>query len=309
MPEGPEVQRYADEIAAGIVGQKVLSVSARTKDARAWIEANPAAITGRKVTAVQAHGKNIIGWFEGGFYFYSHQMMWGRWSVFSAKDAPPVDKLERARITTKKSVAILRSAPIFKLGEGDPYKNIEYLQEIGPDCLPGADADFNSAEFLKRLKKQKDRPIGSALLDQSVVAGIGNYLRAEILFEARMDPWKLVGELKTADFKLLAMLVPKVTARAYATGGVTITDELVERMMHDPLLVYVPGKEYGRRHYVFRRTNLPCLVCATPVSQKRQSMARAGESEEESLSRIVYFCSKCQNVPIEAKVKKRKQKA
>jgi endonuclease-8 len=66
-------------------------------------------------------------------------------------------------------------------------------------------------------------------------------------------------------------------------------------MASDPQLVYQPGREYGTRHLVFRRTNLPCLRCGDKIRQLRQKTTpRAGEEEERT--RIVYFCAMCQNV-------------
>jgi formamidopyrimidine-DNA glycosylase len=66
-------------------------------------------------------------------------------------------------------------------------------------------------------------------------------------------------------------------------------------MAADPALVYQPGREYGTRHLVFRRTNLPCLRCGEAIRQLRQKTSQR-DSEEEERTRIVYFCAKCQNV-------------
>jgi formamidopyrimidine-DNA glycosylase len=66
-------------------------------------------------------------------------------------------------------------------------------------------------------------------------------------------------------------------------------------MASDPSLVYQPGREYGTRHMVFRRTNLPCLRCGEKIRQLRQRTSQA-ETDEEERTRIVYFCAKCQKV-------------
>ena len=66
-------------------------------------------------------------------------------------------------------------------------------------------------------------------------------------------------------------------------------------MANDPSLVYQPGREYGTRHLVFRRTNLPCLRCGEKIRQLRQKTIQNQEDEEER-TRIVYFCAKCQRV-------------
>jgi endonuclease-8 len=64
-------------------------------------------------------------------------------------------------------------------------------------------------------------------------------------------------------------------------------------MANDPTLVYAPGREYGTRHLVFRRTNLSCLRCGEKIRQLRQKTIQLQEDDEER-TRIVYFCAKCQ---------------
>lgn len=311
MPEGPEVRRYADELANVLVGKKITEISARTKNAKAWLATHAGELTGQKVISVTAHGKNIIGTTDGGYYFYSHQMMWGRWHIMTPTEASVADRRERARIAIKNKVAVLMSAPIFEVGSGDPYKQIKYLKNLGPNILSYNGSVFDEKEFLKRLNAaaKLDRTIGAALLDQSILAGIGNYLRAEIMFVGRIDPWTKLIDLSKKDKKLLCKIIPEMAERAYARHGVTVTEELQARMKKDSALVYVPGREYGTHHYVFRRTNLPCLVCNEPVKQLRQALPNQVDDDEvivapdadeadqaDEKSRIVYFCANCQNV-------------
>lgn len=311
MPEAPEVRRYADELAAALTGKKVLDFSARTKQARAWLEEHPDELKGRVIERVFAHGKNIIGLVHGDYFFYSHQMMWGRWEVHSGNTEIARDRRERARIVVKGTTAILMSAPIFEIGVGDPLKQIPLIDQLGPYVLPYS-GKFDKTEFKKRLldDDNAERTIGDALLDQRIAAGLGNYLRAEIMFLAKLDPWRQIKHLKKHEVTLLCELVEQVSLQAYETNGVTVTPQLKARLAGDPKLVYVPGKEYGTHHYAFRRTNLPCLICSTPIKQLRQTVTRRDQSDEpvvekleseaEELSRIVYFCPICQTVNLTA---------
>jgi endonuclease VIII len=77
-------------------------------------------------------------------------------------------------------------------------------------------------------------------------------------------------------------------------------DSLKVTTSSDPSLVYQPGREYGTRHMVFRRTNLPCLICNEPIRQLRQATQMQNDEEEER-TRIVYFCANCQGVDLEIK--------
>jgi len=304
MPEGPEVRKYADALDAALTGRAIVSLEARTKDARKWLHENDQRLIGRRVERVVSHGKHLLGYIEGDFFFHSHLMMWGRWQTFgptkSRRKSKPIelpekDRRERARIVVEGAAAILLSAPIFNVGEGDPYKKIEILSTLGPDALPYR-GRFDREEFLHRLHEHKHETIGAALLNQRIVAGLGNYLRAEVLFACTLNPWRTVGEITQRKLSCLSKTIPRLTRDAYERGA-TAAEEDRKRMASDPSLVYQPGREYGTRHMVFRRTNLPCLRCGEKIRQLRQKTIQDEDAEEER-TRIVYFCAKCQGTDL-----------
>ena len=302
MPEGPEVRKYADALDRALSGRAVVSLEARTKEARKWLHENEQRIRARKVERVVSHGKHLLGYIEGGFFFHSHLMMWGRWLTFEPNkgrgkskpiEVPEKDRRERARVVVQGAAAILLSAPIFNVGEGDPYDKVEILATLGPDAIPYR-GPFDRKEFLLRLHEHNNESIGAALLNQQIVAGLGNYLRAEVLFNCKLNPWLTVDNLTQRNLGCLARAIPRLTRDAYERGA-TAADEDRKRMASDASLVYQPGREYGTRHLVFRRTNLPCLRCGEKIRQLRQKTIRSQEDEEER-TRIVYFCAKCQRV-------------
>lgn len=302
MPEGPEVRKYADALNAALSGRAIVSLEARTKEARKWLQDGESQLVGHRVERVVSHGKHLIGYIEGDLFFHSHLMMWGRWQTLGPArgrsksksiELPEKDRRERARIVVEGAAAILLSAPIFNVGEGDPYEVIEILATLGPDALPYG-GRFNRKEFLSRLLEHNDETIGAALLNQRIVAGLGNYLRAEILFNCKLNPWLTVEQLNRGKINCLLKTIPRLARDAYERGA-TAADEDRKRMASDSSLVYVPGREYGTRHLVFRRTNLPCLRCGEKVRQLRQRTSQV-EDDEEERTRIVYFCAKCQKV-------------
>lgn len=297
MPEGPEVRKFADALDAALTGRAIVSLEARTKDARKWLQENEQRIRGRRVERVVSHGKHLLGYIEGGFFFHSHLMMWGRWQTFGPTEVPDKDRRERARIVVEGAAAILLSAPVFNAGEGDPYKKIEILATLGPDALPYR-GPFDRKEFLRRLREHNDETIGAVLLNQRIVAGLGNYLRAEVLFNCKLNPWLTAGELTQRNLGCLSKTIPRLTRDSYERGA-TAADEDRKRMASDASLVYQPGREYGTRHLVFRRTNLPCLRCGEKIRQLRQKTIQ-NEDDEEERTRIVYFCAKCQRVQVDA---------
>ena len=314
MPEGPEVRRYADKLGAALTGKPIVSLTARAKAAKAWLLEHEGMLQSRCVTRVRSRGKNLVGEIEGGYYFYAHLMMWGRWEIVTDLPILETDRRERARITVPDTAALLMSAPVFEIGKGDPFHTNDYLRGLGPDILPyPQDGPFDTAEFLRRLTSppHDQHAIGAVLLNQQVVAGIGNYLRAEILFDCRLDPWRIVNELSADELQCLCDSTVLMAQRAYTQGGATLPDNLRDRVRQDENLVYAPGREYGTRHYVFRRTNLPCLVCGESVRQKRQVTRQQDEEEGlEEKERIIYFCPSCQNTTVELpKIKKKKATA
>ncbi|HEV7745897.1 MAG TPA: DNA-formamidopyrimidine glycosylase family protein [Pyrinomonadaceae bacterium] len=308
MPEGPEVRKYADALDAVLTGRVITSLTARTREARAWLQGNEKRLRGRRISRVFSHGKHLIGLIEGGFFFHSHLMMWGRWQTFGPEAPVEKDRRERARIVVEGGAALLFSAPIFNVGEGDPYRLIENLASLGPDVIP-YDGDFGEVEFRRRLllPEHHEITIGAALLNQRILAGLGNYLRAEVLFSCRLNPWRKVEALTKKDLQCLTKTAPALARRAYEHSA-TASDAERDRMRNDMALVYQPGREYGTRHLVFRRTNLPCLQCGEPIKQLRQKTFNAeltgneedGESKPEERTRIVYFCAKCQKVKTDA---------
>ncbi|MDQ2854739.1 MAG: hypothetical protein M3R68_00300 [Acidobacteriota bacterium] len=320
MPEGPEVRKYADALDGVLTGRRLTSLEARTRDARAWLKDNEGRLLGQRVERVVSHGKHLLGYIEGGFFFHSHLMMWGRWQTFAPTRTaesyrrrslkqfvlPEKDRRERARIIVDGGAAILLSAPIFNVGEGNPYERIDHLATLGPDALP-YNKRFDGAEFQSRLllPEHEDVPIGAALLDQRIVAGLGNYLRAEIMFACKLNPWRKVGDLSDRNLKSLRRTIPRLTRLSYEKAA-TAREPDRERMAHDPSLVYQTGREYGTRHLAFRRTNLPCLRYGERIRQLRQKTyhSQADEDQEER-TRIVYFCAKCQNVDLDAIEKER----
>ncbi len=294
MPEGPEVRKYADSVNEVLSGRRITHFTARTQNARKWLEQHANQLIGKRVTRVVSHGKHLVGHINDNFYFHSHLMMWGRWQVFTPDPPPEIDRRERARIVVDGGAAILYSAPIFNVGHGDPYSQVEFLDTLGPDVLPYK-GKFDVKEFRRRLLSEEHShvPIGAALLNQQIVAGLGNYLRAEILFACRINPWRLVGDLSKKDLKCLERTVPDLSKRSYLSSA-TASDEDRERMRTDSSLVYQVGREYGTRHLVFRRTNLPCLRCGEAIRQLGQ---RTHSTVDEERERIVYFCAQCQGGP------------
>jgi endonuclease-8 len=236
-------------------------------------------LTGAAVSQVVPRGKHILIRFDSGQTLHSHLRMDGGWRVGPASARPRGRDFEiRALIGNAEWLAAgFNVHDLALVGTADES---ELVGHLGPDLLA---ADFDHAEALRRLSEQPERPIGLALLDQRLLAGIGNVYKSELLFIRRLDPVTPVGEV--AD-------LPALIADARRLLKANVTD------LHRCTTGWrQPGQEY----WVYGRTGKGCRVCGTAII--RDSGAREGSIKESGAAgtdsnadRITFYCPTCQQV-------------
>src|SRR4051812_33481043 len=177
MPEGDSLHRVAQRLQV-LAGQRV---EGETPHPRAAAKQLARRLDGKTLESVEAVGKNLLLRFEGGLVLRSHLRMHGRWRVEprgAKRTGKPWLVLRGAE-----HEAVLWNGPVLELG-GDPRT----LGRLGPDIL-GEPPDLDG--MLARLRAvSQEREVGDALLDQRLVAGIGNIWRAESLWSERVSPWR-----------------------------------------------------------------------------------------------------------------------
>jgi endonuclease VIII len=243
MPEGDALHRAARRLQV-LVGERV---EVETPHPRARVTRVAERLDGRKLLGVDAVGKNLLLRFEGGLVLRSHLRMKGRWQVL------PRDGTRRGTpwlvIRGAESEAVLWNGPVLELDDSR-------VRRLGPDIL--ADPPDLAAIVAKLRGANPHTPIGEALLDQRLVAGIGNLWRAEALWRARISPWRRLGELQ--DEELL----------------VTLSE--AARLMRGSL-------DSGLKvRAVYRQAGRPCRRCGTPIRSR-------GQGDQ---NRIAYWCPECQ---------------
>jgi endonuclease-8 len=243
MPEGDALHRAARALQP-LVGEPV-SVEALHPRARATGVA--ARLDGKQLEAVEARGKNLLLRFEGGLVLRSHLRMNGSWRVLPVSSE--TSGLPWLVLRGRERKAVLRGGAVLELTD-------RATRGLGPDIL-AEPPDFPA--MVSRLRRaDQRRELGEALLDQRLVAGIGNVWRAEALWEARLSPWlKLAG---VSDDELLAVL------------------DVAGRLMRRSLA----GGRRERR--VYRRAGRPCSRCGTAILSR-------GQGDD---NRIAYWCPTCQ---------------
>jgi endonuclease-8 len=273
VPEGPEIRRAADRIARVLVGERIESAEFTPDRLRGF---GPR-MSGTTVRAVDTRGKAMLTRFDNDLTLYSHNQLYGRWFVVRRGATPNTGRSLRVALHTGSHSALLYSASDIEVLTEYELGEHPFLSRLGPDIL---DADLDPGAVVERLQmpRFRRRSLAALYLDQSFLAGLGNYLRSEILFCARLHPMLKPLQMEGAALKRLARETLKISSRSYATGGVTLPKS------------QLPGageRRKGRRErfWVFARAGRPCRRCRSAV--KREN--RAG--------RRLYHCPACQAAP------------
>jgi endonuclease-8 len=239
VPEGDSLHRAAEKLQV-LAGQVV---EAESPHPRAAVLGIAELIDGRRLERVEARGKNLLLTFEGGLVVRSHLRMHGRWLVQPA--GRPVSGRPWLVLRAGPWQAVQRNGPILELGTAR-------LARLGPDVMD--DPPDLEAMLVRFRKTDQGRELGDALLDQSLVAGIGNKWKVEALFAASLSPWLRLREVDD--------------------------DRLANVLSTASMLMRAPR----RRNLVYRRVGRPCARCGSPIRSRPQ-----GEH-----ARMAYWCPLCQ---------------
>jgi endonuclease-8 len=258
MPEGDTIHYAARRIRAVLQGrtpERILTPHPRHRYER-W----PERLADRSVRSIDAHGKHLFMRFDGELTLHSHLRMTGAWSVY--RDGA---RWRRARhrawlvICCGEWSVVQFDGPVLELMRESRTRFDQRLAALGPDVIGER---FDAAEFLARLRAQDpQRSVGDALLDQRVIAGIGNVWKSESCFAARVDPWRPLGRLREEE-------------------ALAIVDFAHERMTRSAQL----DGFSARPSAVYRRAGLPCERCRAPILSRLQ-----GDD-----GRTTYWCPACQ---------------
>jgi endonuclease VIII len=241
MPEGDSLRRAADRVRV-LEGQVV---SVETPHPRAALLGLAQRLDGKRLERVEAVGKNLLLTFEGGLVLRSHLRMKGRWHVRAEEKLTGRPWLVLRGDEWK---AVQWNGPVLELRSRTPV----LVRRLGPDIM---DAQPDVDGMVERLRAtDQDREIGEAILDQWLVAGVGNMWKAEALWLARLSPWAPLRSL--SDDELRGLL------------------EAAVGVMQAP--------RAGRA--IYRRVGRPCRRCGEPIRSRPQ-----GET-----ARTAYWCAGCQ---------------
>ena len=223
MPEGPEIRREADAIAKAVAGKPLVELELGLPALRSFHDE----LFESHVTAVDTHGKAMLTRFACGLTLYSHNQLYGRWYVRKRGQGPRTNRSLRVGLHTSDWSALLYSATDVRVLTDDELAVHPFLRRLGPDVLePGLDWRAIAARL--RSPAFSGRALGGLYLDQGFIAGIGNYLRSEILHYAGLHPGYRPADLAVREVNELAR---QLTRR----GGRRLVIQVARR--HDPAFI------------------------------------------------------------------------
>ncbi len=289
MPELPEVETVRTGLAPAMEGYRLTHVEMRRGNLRTAFPHDFVARTqGRKIKTLRRRAKYLLADLDSGETLVIHLGMSGRMSVYAhgkkrrlgdyVYDAPPdgagTGKHDHVVFETDAPARIVfndhRRFGLMALVDTKTLEQDKLFKGIGVEPLS---EDFNAA-YLAKVLSGKKTPIKSALLDQRLVAGLGNIYVCEALFRSHISPKKLAGAIAREKLAPLVAAIKKVLKDAIAAGGSTLRDH-----------AQATGDPGNFQHYflVYGREGLPCkLGCKGTVKR----IVQAGRS--------TFYCPKCQ---------------
>jgi endonuclease-8 len=275
MPEGDTIFRTASTLHRALAGDVVTAFDSAYPALTRVNDDQP--ITGRTIESVAARGKHVLMAFSGDLLLRTHMRMNGSWHIYRPGERwqrPARDM--RILVATGRFVAVGFNVPEAEFLTKHDLDRHRQLSALGPDLL---DPAFDANEALRRLRSCGTDPIGEALLNQRVLAGIGNVFKSEILFISRVHPHAPVAVLSDA---VLQRIVDTATAQLRSNVR-----------SRSRTLAPAPGRRTtGSLHpdrglWVYGRAGEPCRRCGAEIAlDKRGTDAR-----------LTYRCPQCQPAP------------
>jgi endonuclease VIII len=306
VPEGHSVHRIARQFEHHFVGHPVVASSPQGRFAE-----GARLITGRTMTTARAVGKQLFLEFDAGLWVRVHLGIYGAWDFAgelsaaesSAGPLPSIGAPRRTRVrmaeqeraidsagehgafppepigqvrlrlVTSTAVADLRGPTACEVLDAAGVARI--VRALGPDPLVD-DARDGEERMLAGVRRRRV-PIGLLLMDQSVVSGIGNVYRAELLFRARLDPHAVGASLPDEVIRGLWRDWCHLLDVGVRTGQMLTIDDV------DDATRALAIRDSAERHWVYKRQGLPCRVCGTHIVM------------ELAAGRKLYYCPNCQS--------------
>jgi endonuclease-8 len=278
VPEGDTIFRAARTLNRALAGKLVTRFETVFPQLQRVHDDVP--VTGRTVEAVESQGKWMQMKFSGDLVLTTHMLMNGSWHIYR-----PGERWRRRRedmrivVGTQDFVAVGFTVPVAQFYTAESLARKSGVSRVGPDVLA---PEFNEAEVVERVREHQELETGTAILRQSILAGVGNVYKSEICFACGVNPFQLVSMLSEEELRCLVS-----TARKFLQANVT--ESSGDRIVTYTGMRRTTGRANpSERLWVYGRNHQPCRKCGTPIrSQKQQPGART-----------TFWCPRCQPLGI-----------
>jgi endonuclease VIII len=266
MPEGDTIHRAARTLNEALAGQRVTRFETVLAHLARVDDQQP--VAGRTIERVVSAGKHLIIDFSGGLHLRTHMRMNGSWHIYRRGERWKRPRRDmRLAISTDVWVAVGFSIPVAEFLDEKGLRRQDDLRRMGPDLLG---ADFDPEEVVQRMRSRPEAEVANVLLNQRVVAGIGNVFKSEILFLAGVDPFTPVASIDDASLQRLVAISRKVLRNNVSHGR----SDRITTGSSDP----------GKKLWVYGRRGEACRRCGTPIESRKQGPD----------ARLTYWCPRCQ---------------
>lgn len=280
MPELPEVETIVRDLNRKVRERRIVDVWYDWPKLKAVKE-----VKKRKIKKVERIGKNILIHFTDNYILLVHlkmtgHLLIGKWSIKGKKVTPltPKELKEKVNgyihfILTLDDGRMIGFSDLRKFGKvifntEEKIKNLPELKQLGPDAL-----EISYKEFTERVKN-KSKTIYQTLMDQTVISGIGNIYANDIMWLAKVYPFKAANKLTDKELKSLYKVIKPILTKALKKRGTSTSD------YRD-----TAGKKggYGDVRLVYKREGENCSRCGTKIKRQKKG------------GRSAHFCPKCQS--------------
>jgi endonuclease-8 len=274
MPEGDTIFRAARTLHRALAGQVVTEFETQLAQLSRVDDDTP--IAGRTVERVDSTGKWLRMYFSGDLILLTHMLMSGSWHIYRAGERWQRGRIQmRVAIYTKDFVAVAFLVPIAEFHTAATLERHRSVRQLGPDVLA---PEFDAAEGVRQLKTRPDLEVGVALLQQSLIAGVGNVFKSEVCFASGVNPFRLIGSLSANELQSLMYNARRFMLNnvSETSGGQIVTYTGMRRTTgrSDP----------SERLWVYKRHGEPCRKCGSRIVSRKQGAE----------ARVTFWCPSCQ---------------
>ncbi len=274
MPEGDTIYRAARTLGQVLEGKVVTRFETTFAPLSSIDDSTP--VKGRTVEKAESRGKWLLIHLSGDLVLVTHMLMSGSWHIYRAGERWQRPRREmRVVIAVAEFEAVAFNVPVAKFYTARTLERNSAIPKLGPDLLG---TEFASHEARARLIAHRDEEIANVLLNQRVMAGLGNVYKSEVLFACGVHPFRLVSALRPAE-------IDCILERARTFLEANVKDVMDGRMVtYTGLRRTTRASDPGARLWVYRREGKECRRCGATILMQRQGQG----------ARSTYWCPDCQ---------------